>query len=225
MADIIATIGPASRGFKVLKRMAKEGMSIARVNMKYASRKELLEVKKALDISGVKLMVDILNLEQFSKVKDIDFDYIALAFTETEKQIKDLRKVTNAKIIAKIENKKGVKNIKGIINASDGLMVARGDLGKNVRLEELPIYQKRIIDECNEKNKYAITATEMMLSMVKNKKPTKAEVSDVANAVIDGSNALMLSEETAIGKHPADSVKIMKKIIDTTNRYLSAKNE
>lgn len=221
MIDIIATIGPASRDFLTLKKMAKSGMTIGRVNMKYASVNELVDIKNKLDKLGVKLLVDILNIEKFDLIKEIDFDYIALAFTESATQIKKLRAMAKkAKIIAKIETKRGVKNIEEIIKASDGLMVARGDLSKHIKLEELPIYQKKIIRYCNKKSKYVITATEMMLSMVKSKKPTKAEVSDVANAVIDGSNALMLSEETAIGKYPALTVNIMKKIINETREYL-----
>jgi len=224
MIDIIATIGLASNNYQIIRRMKLAGMTIGRVNIKYSSINEVINIKNKLDKAGIKLLVDILNLGQFKIVKDINFEYIALAFTETEKQINELRKMTNAKIIAKIETKKGVRNIDKIIKVSDGLMVARGDLGKNVKLEELPVYQKKIIKNCNGKNKYVITATEMLLSMVNSKEPSKAEVSDIANAVIDGSNALMLSEETAIGKYPVEAVGIMRKIINITLNYLKLKN-
>ena len=97
-------------------------------------------------------------------------------------------------------------------------MVARGDLGRNMILEELPIFQKVIIKKCNQKQKFVVTATEMLLSMTKSKIPSRAEVSDVANAVLDGSNALMLSEETAIGKYPVEAVKTMRKVISKTEK-------
>jgi pyruvate kinase len=111
-----------------------------------------------------------------------------------------------------------VRNIDSIINESDGVMVARGDLGNHVPLEELPLFQKMIIRKCNKKRKFVITATEMLLSMINSKIPERAEVSDVANAVLDGSNALMLSEETAIGKYPLEAVSIMHKIITETTK-------
>ncbi|MDD5417740.1 MAG: pyruvate kinase [Candidatus Nanoarchaeia archaeon] len=226
MVGIIATIGPSSMDLRILKKMADAGMTIGRVNMKYASADELISIKNKLDELGVKLLVDILNISQFKIIKNIDFDYIALSFTESGEQINKLRKLMKTKkaiIIAKIENRKGVKKMKSIINASDGLMVARGDLGKNIRLEELPICQKIIIKDCNKKGKYVITATEMLLSMVNSRTPTKAEASDVVNAVIDGSNAVMLSEETAIGKYPVYAVRIMRRLIKSAQKYLRRK--
>jgi pyruvate kinase len=154
----------------------------------------------------------------------LKFDYIALAFTECAEQVECLRKIVpSAKIIAKIETGKGVKNIMEIISASDGVMVARGDLGRNVPLEKLPFFQKMIIRECNKKGKFVVTATEMLLSMTDSKTPTRAEVTDVANAVLDGSSALMLSEETAIGKYPVASVKMMDKIVKEAEKADSRK--
>ena len=127
----------------------------------------------------------------------------------------------SVKIISKIENQKGIDNIDNIIRVSDGIMLGRGDLGKNISMEKVPIIQKLIMRKCFKKKKFDITATEMLLSMVKYKRPTNAEVSDVANAILDGSDAVMLSEETAIGKYPALTVKIMKKIITEieNNKY------
>lgn len=226
MVDVIATIGPSSNKKSILKRMADAGMTVARVNLKFSSIKELITIKKRVNKLGVKLLIDLPSISKADAIKEVKADYVALSFTNKASQITNLRKKLKTKplIIAKVETKKGVINIKDIINASDGLMVARGDLGDNVKLEYLPIYQKSIIRDCNNKGKYVITATEMLLSMVNNNKPTKSEVSDVANAVIDGSNALMLSEETAIGKHPALAVKTMNKIINAIKKYLNNKD-
>ncbi|MDI6738460.1 MAG: pyruvate kinase [Nanoarchaeota archaeon] len=212
--QIIATIGPSSNSLPVLKAMKKAGMDIARINMKYASAGECAKLLKLLKSVKCLSLVDVLNLKSAKKAMRLDFDYIALAFTETAAQVQSLRKIIpNARIIAKIETAKGVRNIAEIIGASDGVMVARGDLGDNVPIEKLPFFQKMIIRECSKKKKFVVTATEMLLSMQNSKEPTRAEVTDVANAVLDGSSALMLSEETAIGKYPAESVKMMDRIV------------
>ena len=123
-------------------------------------------------------------------------------------------------MIAKIENEEGVKNIDSIVNACDGVMVARGDLGVTIPLYKVPIIQKKIISHCNRKKKLSITATQMLESMVTNGRPTRAEVSDVANAIMDGSDYVMLSGETAIGKYPSRSVQVMSQIIHYTERSL-----
>ncbi|MDD4878474.1 MAG: pyruvate kinase [Candidatus Nanoarchaeia archaeon] len=212
--QIIATLGPSSSSLSMLKAMKKAGMDIARINMKYASAAEcsrLLDILKKINCAS---LVDVLDVSSAEKARHLEFDYIALAFTERAEQVECLRKIVpSAKIIAKIETAKGVRNINEIIKASDGVMVARGDLGDNVPLEKLPFFQKMIIKECNKKGKFVITATEMLLSMQSSKEPTRAEVTDVANAVLDGSSALMLSEETAIGKYPVESVKMMDRIV------------
>lgn len=212
--QIIATIGPSSNSLPVLRAMKKAGMDIARINMKYASVKECSLMLALLKEVKCKSLIDIENVGCAKAIKGLSFDYLALAFTETALQVNALRKIIpKAKIIAKIETGKGIRNILEIINASDGVMVARGDLGDNVPLEKLPFFQKMIIRDCNKKNKFVVTATEMLLSMQSSKEPTRAEVTDVANAVLDGSSALMLSEETAIGKYPVESVKMMDKIV------------
>lgn len=157
-------------------------------------------------------------------------DYVALSFVHSGKDIRDLRKlidewsnrehVAPPKIIAKIENKEAVNNLGSILQASDGVMVARGDLGIELAQQEVPLIQKRIIDEAQHLGKPVITATQMLDSMIRNPRPTRAEVSDVANAVVDGSDALMLSGETSMGEFPVESIKMMKSIIDETERGL-----
>jgi len=189
--------------------------------MKHASFEEASKIIKILTELKCKILIDIENIKNINEIKSFKFDYLALSFTETANYIKEIRRFFFPRkifIIAKIETKKGVRNIDSIINESDGVMVARGDLGNHVPLEELPLFQKMIIRKCNKKRKFVITATEMLLSMINSKIPERAEVSDVANAVLDGSNALMLSEETAIGKYPLEAVSIMHKIITETTK-------
>ncbi len=122
-------------------------------------------------------------------------------------------------LIAKIENKDGIKNIDQILDISDGIMVARGDMGVSLPIYEIPLLQKMIIKKCNQRKKFVITATQMLESMTENIRPTRAEVSDVANAILDGTNYVMLSAETAVGKYPIETVEMMRKIIDFTTRH------
>ena len=220
---IIATIGPASSSRKMLKKLKKNGMGIARISLKYASAKETAIAVEKIRKIGCRVMIDLndwKNEKDFLK-KDY-FDFLAVSFAESAKQLQKIREAFAPRkifLVAKIESKKGLARIHEIIKESNGVMVARGDLGKNVPLAKLPLFQKRIIRECNESKKMAITATEMLLSMAKSKIPERAEVSDVANAVLDGSDALMLSEETAIGKYPVLAVKMMAGIIKETEKH------
>lgn len=216
---IIATIGPATERASSAKKLAENGMNIGRINMKYASLESAEKISAILSKLKCEILVDIENTDKIELIKKLNFDYIALSFTETSQQIKELRKKFRPKnifVIAKIETKRGIRNIDEIVSEADGVMVARGDLGNNVALTKLPLFQKSIIRKCNKKGKMAITATEMLLSMINSKTPTRAEISDVANAVLDGSDALMLSEETAIGKYPAEAVAIMRETIKET---------
>jgi len=218
---IIATIGPATEKTSVIKKLVEKGMDIGRINMKHASFDEALKIIKILTELKCKILLDIKTIKNIDKIKSLKFDYLALSFTETAEDIKEIRRFFFPKktfIIAKIETKRGVRNIDNIIDEADGVMVARGDLGNHILLEQLPLFQKMIIRKCNKKRKFVITATEMLLSMVNSKIPERAEASDVANAVLDGSNALMLSEETAIGKYPIEAVSIMHKIIAETTK-------
>lgn len=145
-------------------------------------------------------------------------DYIALSFVGNKEDVRNCRKFIienggNQKIISKIEREIALNNLEEIIDESDAIMVARGDLGEEISLEKIPFIQDMIIEKCKKKNKPVIVATQMMLSMKDNPEPTRAEVEDVTEAVLDGADAVMLSEETAIGKYPAITVGMMEKII------------
>ncbi|MEI6810517.1 MAG: pyruvate kinase [Candidatus Nomurabacteria bacterium] len=145
-------------------------------------------------------------------------DYIAMSYVGTAEDIKDLRShisILGASIpvIAKIERKIAVENIESIIDESDAIMIARGDLGVAYPIEEIPFIERKILSSCNKKNKFVIVATEMLLSMVKKDRPTRAEVTDVAFAVTGGASAVMLSEETTEGDYPVETVEILDKII------------
>jgi pyruvate kinase len=171
----------------------------------------------------IEIMIDIKNLKFIDWINNKKIDYLAVSYTQNVKQINKIRKLIkepSIKIISKIETKKGLNNIDSLIKISEGIMVARGDLSKNTSFEKVPYYKKLIIDKCNKKRKLVIIATEMLLSMTKSKTPTNAEVEDIFSAIIGGGNALMLSEETAIGNYPILSIKTMKKIITYAEKYL-----
>ncbi len=150
-----------------------------------------------------------------------NIDYVALSFVRSSNDIEQLRSIMEntgriLPIVAKIEKPEALKDLEGIIEITDIVMVARGDLGVEIRAEQVPMHQKRIIDRCNKTGKPVITATQMLDSMIHNPRPTRAEVSDVANAVYDGSDAVMLSGETAVGKYPIGAVKMMNAIIQSS---------
>jgi pyruvate kinase len=179
-----------------------------------------LKSKKGVNVPGVKI-----NLPGITEkdAQDIEFgirqgvDFIAASFVRKAADILEIREIlerhgVHIDIIAKIENEEGVDNVDEILAVSDGLMVARGDLGVEIPAEEVPLVQKKLIKKCNELGKPVITATQMLDSMQRNPRPTRAEASDVANAIFDGTDAIMLSGETAAGKYPVESVETMNRI-------------
>jgi pyruvate kinase len=218
---IIATIGPATLNFSVFKELVDNGVDFIRINTAYGNTEQYDKILKYLKQSSaggqVKVIYDIKKLDVLDYFLENGLEHIALSFTETKEQIDEVKKIApNAKIIAKIETRKGIDNYEEILDNCWGVMVARGDLGEAVPLEQLPCLQKSLVNKANKKGKFVVVATEMLLSMVKNPEPTRAEVSDVANAIYDGASAVMLSEETAIGKYPVSAVVYMRKIIEHT---------
>jgi len=153
-------------------------------------------------------------------------DFVANSFVRKKEDMKPLRDIlkeqnnTKTKLIAKIEDRCGIENLPTILDACDGIMVARGDMGVSIPLYTVPVVQKYIIKKCKARKKFVITATQMLESMVENPNPTRAEVSDVANAIIDGSDYVMLSAETAIGAYPDKAVEMMGNIIKFTERNI-----
>ena len=153
-------------------------------------------------------------------------DFIAASFVRDAEAVKEIRAILkehNAEhvdIIAKIENSEGIENIDKIVSAADGIMVARGDMGVEIPAYEVPQVQKMIVEKCNQKYKPVIIATQMLDSMIRNPRPTRAEVTDVANAIREGADAIMLSGETAMGKYPVEALKMMAQIAESTEQYL-----
>ncbi|RME15256.1 MAG: pyruvate kinase [Bdellovibrio sp.] len=185
-----------------------------------------LKDRKGMNIPEVSLPIDCLTEKDLSDLEfglQQDVDYVALSFVRKGSDMRKLREIVKAQnprtsIIAKIEMKEALENLKEIIQLSDGVMVARGDLAVEVGQAQLPLVQKRIIKLCNEIGRPVITATQMLDSMVESPRPTRAEITDVANAVLDGSDALMLSAESASGKYPFKCIRTMHDIIVEVER-------
>lgn len=180
-----------------------------------------LSDRKGVNLPSVKVNLPTLTEKDIGDLIfgiENDVDFIAASFIRSAKDVLEIRKILESnggddiKIISKIENLEGVQNIDEIIDASDGIMVARGDMGVELDEEDIPLMQKDIIRKCNLKGKFVITATQMLDSMIRNPRPTRAEVTDVANAILDGSSAIMLSGETAAGNYPVKSCEMMRKI-------------
>src|SRR5208337_4530473 len=178
----------------------------------------LVDDGKGVNIPYKKLTVPTLSsrdreIAALAKEKDVEF--IALSFARNAEDVRNLRKETQGfkgAVMAKIENFEGVNNFNEILDAADGIMVARGDLGVEIEPEKVPLVQKSIIKQCNQRGKNVVTATEMLESMMNSPIPTRAEVSDVANAILDGTEVTMLSGETAVGQYPVEAVMMMSRI-------------
>lgn len=194
----------------------------------------LLKSQQGVNIPGVAVNLPALTEKDIADINlgiRLDVDFIAVSFVRKAADVIAIRKILEQKkvqidIIAKIENYKGVKNFDSILIVADGIMVARGDLGVEIPAEEVPLVQKMVIEKCNRVGKPVITATQMLESMTQYPRPTRAEASDVANAVLDGSDALMLSGETAAGKFSVEAVRTMARIIERTEQafYLQRKS-
>ena len=182
---------------------------------------------KGINVPGVALSLPFISEQDKADIAfgvAQDFDFVAASFTRSAEDIIQLRgeleknNCNNIRIVAKIENSEGVENIDEIIRVSDGIMIARGDLGVEIAMEEIPIIQKKLIAKAYSAGKQVITATQMLDSMMKNPRPTRAEATDVANAIYDGTSAIMLSGETAAGLFPVEAVKTMAIIAERTER-------
>ncbi len=227
---IIATIGPATLDFPIFQKLINAGVDYIRINSAYGDERQynliIDNLRKIPLQKRIEVILDIKELNKLDYALAHDITTIALSFVETAGQIEVVKQIfPNAFVIAKIESEKGVESFDTILEVSDGIMVARGDLGKSVSLEKVPPLQKEFTHKTLEKGKFLITATEMLLSMVNNPEPTRAEVSDVANAVFDNSSAVMLSEETAIGKYPVETVAMMRRIIKEAEAWKHQHNK
>ena len=184
---------------------------------------------KGINVPGIHLAMDYLSEKDRQDILfgiQEDMDFVAASFVRSADDVLEIRRLLdenggwNINIIAKIENGEGVDNIDSIIEVSDGIMIARGDMGVEIPCEEVPVIQKMIIKKVYKAGKQVITATQMLDSMIRNPRPTRAEVTDVANAIYDGTDVVMLSGETANGKYPLEALKMMAKIAETTEKDL-----
>ena len=180
--------------------------------------------KKGVNVPGAELTMPYLSEQDRSDIEfgcEKGFDFVAASFVRTRADVEAIREILKKynspmKIIAKIESTQGINNLKDILDAADGIMVARGDMGVEVPFEEVPVIQKKMIKMAEAAGKYVITATQMLDSMIHHPRPTRAEVTDVANAIYDGTTAIMLSGETAAGDYPIEALKTMARIAERT---------
>ena len=189
---------------------------------------------KGVNVPGVELKMPFVSQKDYEDIvfaAEQDYDFIAASFTRTANDILEIRKILEEKggqyihIIAKIENMQGVENCEEILRVADGIMIARGDMGVEIPLEEVPVIQKKLIRMALKASKPVITATQMLDSMIKNPRPTRAETSDVANAIYQGTGAIMLSGETAAGAYPVEAVRTMARIAERTEKDIDYSRE
>lgn len=190
----------------------------------------VLKNRKGINVPDTKLSMPFISEKDYNDIKfgcENGVDLIALSFVRRAEDILEVKELTakfgkpKMEIIAKIENQEGLDNIDEILAVVDGVMVARGDLGVEVQTEMVPFYQKQIVSKANASGKPVIIATHMLESMIKNPRPTRAEASDVANAILDGCDAIMLSGESAVGQYPIESVNIMDRIAKTSEKMFN----
>lgn len=226
-ADILGKIDVGDRFFIDDGKISLQVVSKNESNMILHSEKDMI-IKHRKGVNFPDKVLDLPSLVE-TDFRQLDMaslnkvDFVALSFVRSAEDIEILKKEIadrgmEAKVVAKIENRLAIKNLDEIIEASDAVMVARGDMGIEVAIEEIAFWQKLIIEKSRHAFKPVITATEMLESMIKNPRPTRAEATDVSNAVFDGTDAVMLSGETALGDHPVDSVSIMSKIARFTEK-------
>src|SRR5438874_1320707 len=204
---IVATIGPASRDSEVLPRMIEAGGSVAS--------------RQGLNIPGETAALPSVPVEDLEHVRTgerIGVDIVALSFVRRAEDVTQLRKHTRLPLVAKIEKPQAVQRLEEIVRATDCVMVARGDLGIEMDIQDVPIVQKQIIALSGALARPVITATQMLDSMVASARPTRAEVTDVANAILDGTDAVMLSQESAVGHFPVEAISMMARIAIRTEQ-------
>ena len=185
---------------------------------------------KGINVPGTKLSMPFISEQDRSDIIfgiENGFDYIAASFTRSAEDILEIRHILkeyechSMNIIAKIENMEGVENIDEILRVVDGIMVARGDMGVEIPLEDVPVLQKQLIQKSYLAGKQVVTATQMLDSMMKNPRPTRAEATDVANAIYDGTSCIMLSGETAAGKYPVEALETMVRIAERAEQSIN----
>ena len=232
---IVCTLGPASNSPEIIARLLLGGMNIARLNLAYGTLEEhgqlIAEVRSLskklkvpagilLDLPGQKRHTGDVKAvfgEHLEFALSQEVDFIALSYVTSAQQVREVKELlrtmkVNIPVIVKIERAGALEESAAILDICESIMVARGDLALEISIEKVPLAQKRLIQEANRRGKPVITATQMLLSMVHSATPTRAEATDVANAVLDGTDALMLSEETAIGDYPVEAAEMMVKI-------------
>lgn len=239
--EIPGTAERAAISYKNLKKDVKPGMTIliddGKIEMTIEKITEtdiicrvvnggVVSNHKGINVPGAILSMPYISDVDYEDIKfcaQMGYDFLAASFVRTKEDILGVRKIleennSKAKIIAKIENMQGIENLDEILEVSDGIMVARGDMGVEIPLEDVPVIQKDMIKKAVAKGKHVITATQMLESMINNPRPTRAETADVANAIYDGTTAIMLSGESAAGKYPVEAVATMAKIAERTER-------